>query len=47
MLSNTATIRISNETKSQLDGLKIHHRETYEDVIRRLIMQAMREIEKE
>ena len=32
-----STIKISEETKKKLDSLKIHFRETYEDVIKRLI----------
>ncbi len=31
------TIKLSAEVKKMLDGLKKHERETYEDVIRRLI----------
>jgi len=30
-------VKVSEETKKRLDSLKIHHRETYDDVIRRLI----------
>ena len=30
-------IRITDEQKADLDGLKQHHRETYEDVVGRLI----------
>ncbi|MEM2560586.1 MAG: hypothetical protein QXH97_01950 [Candidatus Bathyarchaeia archaeon] len=30
-------IKVSEETKKKLDKLKIHFRETYEDVIKRLI----------
>ena len=33
------TIAVSKETKKILDRLKIHPREPYEDVIRRLIEQ--------
>ncbi|MEN2975496.1 MAG: BfmA/BtgA family mobilization protein [Candidatus Caldarchaeales archaeon] len=32
-----STIKISEETKRRLEALKIHFRETYEDVIKRLI----------
>lgn len=31
------SIQLSRETKDVLDKLKIHYRETYEDVIKRLI----------
>jgi len=31
-------IRVSKATKDSLDSLKEHHRETYEDVILRLIV---------
>ncbi|MEM3532052.1 MAG: hypothetical protein QXQ64_07370 [Candidatus Bathyarchaeia archaeon] len=31
------TIAISKELKDRLDGLKVHPREPYEDVIKRLI----------
>lgn len=34
------SIGISEETKSKLDKLKVHPRETYEEVILRLIKQA-------
>jgi predicted CopG family antitoxin len=34
------TIALSEKTKENLDKLKIHHRETYEDVIKRLIKDA-------
>lgn len=34
---NTTTIRISQKTKSIMDKIKIHPRETYEDIILRLI----------
>ena len=33
----TEPIRISRDTKEELRKLKIHPRETYDDVIRRLI----------
>jgi len=32
-----STIAVSDETKKKLDALKIHPREPYEDVIKRLI----------
>jgi predicted CopG family antitoxin len=38
----TKIIRVSSETKKALDELKTHHRETYDDVIRRLIEQWRR-----
>ena len=31
------TIQLDEELKEQLDELKIHHRETYNDLIKRLI----------
>jgi len=33
----TTTIRITEEVKKQLDKIKIHPRETYEDIIKRLL----------
>ncbi|GGP21280.1 hypothetical protein GCM10007981_12450 [Thermocladium modestius] len=33
----TEPIRVSREVKEELRGLKVHPRETYDDVIRRLI----------
>ena len=33
----TKTIKISEEIKMKLDEIKIHPRETYDDVIRRLV----------
>jgi len=35
--SKYTTIRLSKETKRMLDELKIHPRETYEQVVKRLI----------
>ncbi|MEM3832411.1 MAG: antitoxin VapB family protein [Thermoprotei archaeon] len=32
-----STIAVSKEVKEKLDRLKVHPRETYEDVIKRLI----------
>jgi predicted CopG family antitoxin len=32
----TTTIQIDEDIKKKLDGLKIHYRETYNDLIRRL-----------
>ena len=34
---DTALVRVSEKTKSLLDQLKQHPRETYDDVLRRLI----------
>ena len=34
---NITTIKISQETKQKLDKIKIHPRETYEDIIVRLL----------
>jgi len=34
------TIQVSEETKKKLDELKVHPREPYEDVIKRLINQV-------
>ena len=36
-MKKTSVIRIDVELKKQLDALKEHPRETYEDVIRRLV----------
>ena len=33
----TTTIRVDEETKGLLDAVKIHPRETYNDVLKRLI----------
>jgi len=37
MMEKKTTIWISEEVKETLDKMKIHPRETYEDIIRRLI----------
>jgi predicted CopG family antitoxin len=37
MSEKGTTIHVSKETKEKLDKLKIHPREPYEDVIKRLI----------
>jgi len=37
MMSKITTIRVREETKKLLDEIKIHPRETYEEVILRLI----------
>jgi len=34
---NTVTIRVRESTRSKLDGQKIHPRETYDDLITRII----------
>lgn len=34
---NQTTIKISKKTVKKLDDFKIHHRETYEDVIKRIL----------
>ena len=39
------TIKISSQTKEELDKIKIHHREIYDDVVNRLLKQIT-EIEK-
>lgn len=36
-------LKISGETKKKLDELKIHPRETYDDVIARLIKDKLKE----
>jgi len=38
-MSEKTTIQISEETKQSLDSLKVHPREPYEDVIKRLLIQ--------
>lgn len=37
MVTETTLIRIETETKKKLDNKKQHHRETYDDVIQRLL----------
>jgi len=37
------TVQISKETKAKLDRLKVHPREPYEDVIKRLIEKCKKE----
>lgn len=39
-MKEKTTIQISKELKSLLDKLKVHPREPYEDVIKRLIKNA-------
>jgi len=41
-MSATESIRIGKGTKEELKGLKIHPRETYDDVIKRLIEEYKR-----
>ena len=36
-MSEKTTIQVSRETKRMLDKLKVHRREPYDDVIKRLI----------
>ena len=36
----TTTIQIDNKLKERLDNLKVHHRETYNELISRLISHA-------
>jgi hypothetical protein len=36
-------MKISGATKEALDNLKVHHRETYDDVISRLVASAQQE----
>lgn len=37
----TTTIRISESTKKMLDKVKVHHRETYDDILKRAIKILM------
>jgi len=41
------TIWISKETKRKLDRLKVHPRETYEEVINRIVQQLAKMIKNE
>ena len=41
MVATSETIKISKPTKQLLDNSKIHHRETYDDVIRRAITKML------
>ena len=36
-MDKVTTIRLREAVKRELDKIKVYHRETYEDVIRRLI----------
>jgi predicted CopG family antitoxin len=40
----TTTIQIRFETKEMLDKIKVHARETYDDVITRLALKAMKKV---
>ena len=42
----TSTIQLSVETKRALEGMKLHPRETYEDVLERLL-EDLRELSEE
>jgi len=35
---DTTTIRVQIKTQEEMDNIKVHPRETYDDVIRRLLM---------
>ena len=39
-MSAVATIKVKSEIKGMLDGLKVHPRESYSDVIGRVICRA-------
>ena len=39
----STTIRVSRKAKRMMDQIKIHHRETYEDIIVRLIKTTKKE----
>jgi predicted transcriptional regulator len=39
-MAQVTTVRISAETKTLLDGLKVNPRETYDDVVNRLAKMA-------
>lgn len=41
----TTTIRVNKGTKKLLDSVKIHPRETYDDVLKRLIKKFQEEDE--
>lgn len=45
--TKSCTIKISLKTKKKLDELKIHHRETYDDVINRIIEEIEKGVKKE
>ena len=41
--SDATTIRINEETKKMLDKIKVHPRETYDDILKRAINKLMEE----
>lgn len=41
-MSDLKTIAIERQTKAALDALKVHPRETYDDVLKRLVEDATR-----
>lgn len=43
--NKTKTIAVSEETKKKMDEAKVHHRETYEELILRILPQKKEEIE--
>jgi len=44
--ATTTTIQLSKEMKGALEGMKLHPRETYEDVLERLL-EDLRELSEE
>lgn len=42
-MATSTTIKLGTATKARLDGIKIHPRETYDDVINRLVDCAIDE----
>ena len=44
-MENT-TIRLNNETKQCLDDIKVIRRETYDDVIRRVLVRFLNSVER-
>ena len=40
-------VKVSEETKLKLDALKVHHRETYEDVISRVLEEREEKCQEE
>jgi predicted CopG family antitoxin len=42
MSEKGTTIHVSRETKKELDKLKVHPREPYEDVVKRLIKECQK-----
>ena len=42
-MATSTTIKLGTETKARLDGIKVHPRETYDDVINRLVDCAIDE----